>query len=106
MDHIMAAQEIEKRRVLILEAIKTFIQETNNSGHSCLLLCPCYELHTPRYNHLSSNHFYPFIPLPFCLKAGELTWFELKQPFYDEYGIKLLWRCKISSCRKEYCCGI
>ena len=40
----MAPQEIEKRRVLILEAIQTFVQETNHSGHSCLLQCPSSKL--------------------------------------------------------------
>ena len=106
MDHNMAPQEIEKRRVLILDATQTFVQATNHSGYTCLLQCPCYELHTPRCKHLSSNHLHPFIPVPFCLKDGELTWFELKQPFQDEYGIKLLWRHEELSCQKEYCCGI
>ena len=68
MDHIMVPQEIEMRRVLILEAIKTFIQETNHSGHTCLLQCPCCELYTPRCQQFSSNHFHPFIPVPFCLR--------------------------------------
>ena len=105
MEHFVPAHELENRRHLILEAIKYFLQETNNPQHTCLLICPCYELHMTRCNHLISNHTHPFIPLPFCLRAGELNWFELTQPFYDEYGVNLLWRCENVSCRREYCCG-
>ena len=101
----VSSADIASESMFDLEAIKIFVQQTNHSGHTCLLQCPCYELHTPRCQHLSSNHFHPFIPVSFCLKAGELTWFELKQPFHDEYGIKLLWRCEELSCQKEYCCG-
>ena len=69
MDHFMAPQELENQRLLILEAIKLFVQETNHSQHTCLLLCPCYELHPPRCDHLFSNHSHPFIPLPFFPKG-------------------------------------
>ena len=109
MEEFIPPHEMELRRQPIIDAIEDYLKETNvyQRQEIYLLLCPCYQLDTPnRCYHLRSLHQYPYIPIPFCLRPGELDWFELAQPFLDEYAVNLLWRCEILSCRREFCCGL
>ena len=108
MAEFIPSHEIELQRQPIIDAIEDYLTETDayQRQELYLLICPCFQVNTPsRCSHLQSLMEYPYIPIPYCLRVGELDWFELTQPFWDQYSVNLLWRCEIQSCKREFCCG-
>ena len=83
MEEFIPPHEIELWWQPIIDVIEDYLKETNayQRQEIYLLLCPCYQLNTSnRCYHLRSLHQYPYIPIPFCLRPGELDCFELAQP--------------------------
>ena len=93
---------IEMRRTFFTKWIIQFyeFQEDEPSNYYALQ-CPCL----PECIHMDVNDV-PRIVLPTCLYSEELNYFEVTEPFLEEYGFRVTWHYLEQECEHEFSCGL
>ena len=107
MEHLTLEQIIANMQPVLDYIEDSLSGSTFPPGADTLLLvCPCYRYQPqPRCSHLAPSSVFPFQDIPRCMNPGEFSWLEMTQPFLDRFRIRVLWRCEILACNREFSCG-